>query len=90
MSSTSQSHQALGKANVGVTPGAPKHRSQPYADRSPSCQWEQGHSRSYEDPSPSLHMGTQVWNHAQELLHLGWESRVEEKLPYDKANSDLS
>lgn len=26
----------------------------------------------------------------KELLHLGWESRAEEKPPYDKANNDLS
>lgn len=37
MASTSQTHQALGKASGGVTPGAPKHPSQPYADSSPSC-----------------------------------------------------
>lgn len=65
MSSTSQTHQALGKASGGVTPGAPKHPSQPHADTSPSHQWEQDHSGSYRDPSPSVHMGTQVWNHAQ-------------------------
>lgn len=26
---------------------------------------EQGHSGSYRDPSPSLHMVTRVWNQAQ-------------------------
>lgn len=56
MSSMSQTHQALGKASGGVTPGAPKHHSQPYADSCPSQQWEQDHSGCYRDPSPSLHM----------------------------------
>lgn len=31
-----------------------------------------------------------IMHKTQELLHLGWESRVKEKPPYDKANNDLS
>lgn len=31
-----------------------------------------------------------IMHKTQELLHLGWESKVEEKPPYDKANNDFS
>lgn len=91
MSSLNQIYQAVGKASSGVTPGAPKHPSPMLTALHPASG-----SRATLEVTGTLPQAS-TWGHEcgithkpQELLHLGWESRAEEKPPYDKANNDLS